>query len=106
MLKAMQLASKLLRINALEACLQGTSGRVLVSIKTIRSSTTLITPVKIVTTSGARMKATAAVRIAAAMDSARPVVKIVGAITAMRMAGGKASSAAFSRPFTTTPRMR
>jgi hypothetical protein len=40
------------------------------------------------------------------MVSAMPVVKIVGAITAIRIAGGKASSAVFNLPLTVTPRMR
>ncbi len=51
-----------------------------IQFKTMRNSTMLATPIKMVTTNGNRIKAAAAV-IAAAMVSAMPVVKIVGAIT-------------------------
>ena len=43
--------------------------------------------------------------IIAAIVSALPVINTVGVITAIKTDGGMASSAAFMRPLTTTPRM-
>ena len=62
-------------------------------LRTARKATTLTIPTMIVTASGRRKKAAIAV-IAAAIDSAQPVVRITGAITAISTAGGSASSAA------------
>ena len=55
-------------------------------------ATTLITPMRMVAVIGRRKKADAAAN-SAAIRSALPVSRMVGAMTAIRMAGGKASSA-------------
>ena len=66
--------------------------------------TTLATPTKMTTNKGNLKNATIAVTMAAKV-SALLVIKTVGAITAIKTAGGTASKAAFNRPCTTTPRI-